>query len=256
MARSAKVYLVGAGPGDPDLLTRKAARVLEQADVVIYDRLVSAEVLAVANSKAVFIYAGKWHGQQQEIQSEIYAHILNYARSVDTIVRLKSGDPLIFGRGGEELEFLAQHQIEAEVIPGLSSALAAPALAGIPLTYRGVAASLSIIAGHRQSVSELNWSVYKGVDTLVILMGVENRGFIAEALIAHGRRPSEPVAFLEHASTAREHILESTLSEVAAGRTEVATPAVFVIGEVVRLRSKSKENSAEPLETLEDVSAR
>ncbi|HEY3738653.1 MAG TPA: uroporphyrinogen-III C-methyltransferase, partial [Bryobacteraceae bacterium] len=155
MRPQAKVYLVGAGPGDPDLLTRRAARVLERADVVIYDRLVSAEVLAVANPNAIFIYAGKWHGQQQEIQAEIYSQILHYLHRVDSIVRLKSGDPLIFGRGGEELEFLAQHEIESEIVPGLCSALAAPALAGIPLTYRGIASSLSIIAGHRQSLAEL-----------------------------------------------------------------------------------------------------
>jgi uroporphyrin-III C-methyltransferase len=240
MSRAAKVYLVGAGPGDPDLLTRKAIRVLEQADVVIHDRLVSAEVLALAKPDAIFVYAGKWHGQQQEIQAEIYANILHYVNKVDTIVRLKSGDPLIFGRGGEELEFLAQHCIESEVVPGLSSALAAPALAGIPLTYRGIAASLAIIAGHRQSLAELDWSVYRGVDTLVILMGVEHRDLIASALLAEGRPGSQPVAFIEHASTTREHVVEATLRDVARGKTKVEAPAVIVIGEVVRLRAGIK----------------
>ena len=201
MSRPAKVYLVGAGPGDPDLLTRKAIRVLERADVIIHDRLVSAEVLALARPDAIFVYAGKWHGQQEEIQAEIYANILHYVNKVDTIVRLKSGDPLIFGRGGEELEFLAQHCIESEVVPGLSSALAAPALVGIPLTYRGVAASLAIVAGHRQSLAELDWSTYRGVDTLVVLMGVEHRKQIAEALLAEGRPADQLVAFIEHAST-------------------------------------------------------
>ena len=239
MSRAAKVYLVGAGPGDPELLTLKALRVLQQADVVIHDRLVSAEVLALAKPDALFIYVGKWHGQQQEIQAEIYAHILHHLYKVETIVRLKSGDPLIFGRGGEELEFLAQHCIETEVVPGLSSALAAPALAGIPLTYRGVAASLAIVAGHRQSLSELDWAVYRGVDTLVVLMGVEHRHEIAEALMAHGRSGSEPVAFIQHASTAREQVVESTLWDVARGRTRVEAPAVIVIGEVVRLRVKT-----------------
>jgi uroporphyrin-III C-methyltransferase len=247
---AAKVYLVGAGPGDPDLLTRKAIRVLEQADVVIHDRLVSAEVLALARPDAVFIYAGKWHGQQEEIQAEIYAHILHYLHKVETIVRLKSGDPLIFGRGGEELEFLAQHCIEAEVVPGLSSALAAPALAGIPLTYRGVAASLAIVAGHRQSVAELDWSVYRGVDTLVILMGVEHRDIIAQALISEGRPGSQPVAFIEHASTSRERVVEATLRDVARGKTRVEAPAVIVIGEVVRLRTRMISSIAASSEAL------
>ena len=151
--RRAKVYLAGAGPGDPELLTVKAARILREADAVIYDRLVSAEVLALANPNATFIYAGKAQGQQEQIQSEIYEWILRLASKPITIVRLKSGDPAVFGRLGEELEFLAQNGIEAEVIPGVSSALAGPTGASIPLTYRGVAGSFSIIAGHREGLT-------------------------------------------------------------------------------------------------------
>jgi uroporphyrin-III C-methyltransferase len=233
----AKVYLVGAGPGDPDLLTRKALRLLEQADVILYDRLVSDEILALANPLARLIDVGKQQGQQEEIQTEIFTWILRLSRSSSTIVRLKTGDPMVFGRGGEELEFLAQHGIEAEVVPGLSSALAAPALAGIPVTYRGVAASFSVIAGHRQSLTTLDWSVYKGVDTLIILMGVEHRDVIAHTLIEQGRPASQPVAFLENASTSRERVVESTLELVARRQVEVNAPAVMVIGEVVRHRA-------------------
>jgi len=236
--RTAKVFLVGAGPGDPDLLTVKAARLLEQADVVIYDRLVSAEVLALANPMAVFIYAGKEAGQQQEIQEQIYAHLLHHGKRARTIVRLKSGDPMVFGRGGEELEFLVRHGFETEIVPGVSSAIAAPALAGIPLTYRGVASSFSVIAGHRESVSSLDWSIYKGVDTLVVLMGIEHRDVIAGSLIANGRPEDQPVAFLMNVSTDREHRVESTLREVARGNVEVEAPAVMVIGEVVRLPAR------------------
>ena len=239
MGRTAKVYLVGAGPGDPDLLTRKAARVLEEADVVIYDRLVSAEVLAVANREAVFVYAGKRRGQQEEIQAEIFGHILRFAARCKTIVRLKSGDPLLFGRGGEELDFLAQHGIEAEVVPGLSSALTAPAIAAIPLTYRGISASITIVAGHRQSVDHLDWGAYRNVDTLVILMGVNNRVQIARTLIANGRPRGLPVAFVENASTPSERVIEATLGDVAAGKVRVAAPAVFVVGEVVGLRYRT-----------------
>jgi len=237
VASTAKVYLVGAGPGDPDLLTRKALRLLRQADVILYDRLVSDEILALANPLARLIDVGKQQGQQEEIQAGIFIWILRLSRSSSTIVRLKSGDPMVFGRGGEELEFLAQHGIEAEVVPGLSSALAAPALAGIPVTYRGVAASFSVIAAHRQSLTTLDWSVYKGVDTLIILMGVEHRDVIAHTLIEQGRPASQPVAFLENASTPSERVVESTLELVARRQAEVTAPAVMVIGEVVRHRT-------------------
>jgi len=233
-----KVYLVGAGPGDPDLLTRKALRILQQADVVIYDRLVSAEILALANPEASLIFAGKQQGQQDEIQAEIFAWFLRLRGKAHTIVRLKSGDPMVFGRGGEELEFLARHDFDAEVVPGISSALAGPALAGIPVTFRGIAASFSVIAGHRQSLASLDWSVYQGVDTLVILMGVEWRDVIALALIDAGRPGSQPVAFIERASTDRERVVEATLDEVAEGKVDVESPAVLVIGEVVRLRQR------------------
>ncbi len=237
MERTAKVYLVGAGPGDPDLLTRKAYRILTEADVVIYDRLVSEAVLALANPRAELIYAGKQQGEQDEMQDRIYASILRLGNSVRSIVRLKSGDPMVFGRGGEELAFLTRQGFSVEVVPGISSALAAPALAGIPLTYRGVAASFSVIAGHRQSLTQLDWSVYQGVDTLVVLMGVEYRDIIAQALLEQGCPSHRPVAFIEQASTARERVVESTLAQVARGSVAVEAPAVFVIGEVVRYRT-------------------
>lgn len=236
--RRAKVYLAGAGPGDPELLTLKAQRVLQRADVVIYERLVSAEVLAQANPAATFLYAGKTQGQQEQIQGGIYGWMLHYADRVDTIVRLKSGDPAVFGRCGEELAFLARNEIAAEVIPGISSAIAGPSHAGIPLTLRGVAGSFAVIAGHREGVTALNWSVYRGVDTLVVLMGVEHRDIIAAALIAEGRAPELPVAFIENATTARERVVESTLGQVARRRVDVSAPAVFVIGEVVRHRER------------------
>jgi uroporphyrin-III C-methyltransferase len=238
VGQTAKVYLVGAGPGDPDLLTRKAVRVLEQADVVIYDRLVTAEILALANPNATFVYAGKQPGQQEEIQSEIYAYFLRYARKASTIVRLKSGDPMVFGQGGEDPEFLAPHGFEVEVVQGISSAIAAPAEAGIPLTYRGIAASFAVIAGHRQSILALDWSVDRHIDTLVVLMGVENRAIIAESLMDNGRSPDQPVAFLERVTTDSQRIVEATLADVAFGNVEVRAPAVWIIGGVVRLRTR------------------
>lgn len=236
MVQKAKVYLVGAGPGDPDLLTRKALRVLANADCIIYDRLVSPEVLALANPDAAFIYAGKEQGQQETIQSEIFVWFLRTGELVRTIVRLKSGDPMVFGRGGEELEFLVRNGFEVEVVPGVSAAIAAPALAGIPLTYRGVAASFAVIAGHRQSVSALDWAAYRGIDTLVVLMGVEYRDLIAGSLIANGRPAAQPVAFIESSSTSRERVVETTLGAVARREVAVEAPAVMVIGEVVARR--------------------
>lgn len=235
MTRTGKVYLVGAGPGDPDLLTRKALRLLEQAEVVIYDRLVSREILALANPRAILIDGGKRYGEQEAIQAGILRAFSNYRGR--EIVRLKGGDPMVFGRGGEELAYLTERGFDVEVVPGVSSAIAAPALAGIPLTYRGISASFAIVAGHRQSVCSLDWCAYRSVDTLVVLMGVEFRDVIAGSLIAAGRPETQPIAFVTEASTGRERYTESTLGAVARGKVEVEAPSVMVIGEVVRLRT-------------------
>ena len=232
-----KVYLVGAGPGDPDLLTLKALRILENAEVVIYDRLVSDEILSLINPNAHLVYAGKRKGQQDEIQEEIYCAFLQHAKGSKIVVRLKSGDPTVFGRSGEEMAFLEQHGIDAEIIPGISSALAAPALSGIPLTLRNIATSFTVIAGHRESLSTVDWSAYSRINTLIILMGVENRGIIARGLLEVGRPPDEPVALIEHVSTSHERVIITTLAEIRDGVVEVDSPAVIVIGEVVRHRT-------------------
>jgi len=241
-ADRAKVYLVGAGPGDPDLLTIKGARVLAQAEAVIYDKFVSPEILALANPHATFIPARKERGKQEEFEAEIHAWYLRLRDAAGPVVRLKSGDPLVFGRGGEELEFLTQHGFDVEVVPGLSALTAAPSLAGIPLG--GVSAAVTILPGHRQAVKEVDWPAYRHAGTLVILMGVDNRAAIATCLINGGRPARDPVAFLQYASTERECVTEATLEQVARGEVEVKPPAVFVIGEVVRLRSASHPQRA------------
>ncbi len=238
MGWTAKVYLAGAGPGDPDLLTCKAYKALAEADCVIYDRLVSPEILALANPAATLIDGGKTHGRQKEIQQHIYESILRAGLTARTIVRLKAGDPMVFGRGGEELEFLLRHGFDVEVVPGVSSAIAAPEMAGIPLTYRGIAASFAVIAGHRQSISTIDWSAYKDIDTLVVLMGVEFRDVIAGSLIAAGRAADQPIAFIENSCTARERVVESTLGAMARRAVDVESPAVLVIGDVVRCRTQ------------------
>jgi uroporphyrin-III C-methyltransferase len=232
-----KVYLVGAGPGDPELLTLKALRILQLAEVVIHDRLVSAEILALAGN-ATLIDGGKRQGEQERIQTRINEQMVRHARRGAVVVRLKSGDPMVFARGAEEWEYLTRQGIEVEVVPGVSSAIAVPALAGIPLTCRGVAASFAMIAGHRENLISIDWRKYSGPDTLVILMGVENREYIAESLMRAGRDRALQVAFIEQGSTARERVVEATLGEVARGLVEVNAPAVFVIGEVVRLRGR------------------
>ena len=231
-----KVYLVGAGPGDPELLTVKAARILQQAEVVVYDRLVSADVLALA-SHALLIDGGKRRGEQERIQDFINRTLLEHAGSGRAVVRLKAGDPMVFGRGAEEWEYLLARGIDVELVPGISSALAVPSLAGIPLTCRGVAASFAVIAGHRENFIRTDWAQYAAIDTLVVLMGVDNREYIAESLIRAGRPASQPAAFIENGTTNRQRVVETTLGEIAHGRVDVSAPAIFAIGEVVRLRS-------------------
>lgn len=233
------IYLVGAGPGDPDLLTVKALRVLQRADVVLYDRLISAEVLSCINAQAMLIDVGKEEGQQHEIQQQIVPLLIEWSAKAQTVVRLKSGDPMVFARGGEELAELLEAGCEVEVVPGVSSALAAPELAGIPLTFRGVARSFAIVTGHGKDGMLQDWAAYARVDTLIILMGVRKRAVIAAELLRVGRPEDEPVAFIERASTPTERRVFSTLGQVAAGETEVENPAVWVVGEVVAVSLRS-----------------
>lgn len=240
--------MIGAGPGDPELLTVKAARVLGECDVVLYDRLVNKAILQHANSGAKLIYVGKHPGEQEHTQNRIFDLIRRHALNGETVARLKGGDPLVFGRGAEEWALALRHGIEVELIPGVTSAIAVPGLAGIPLTYRRVSQSFAIITAHCHEGLAHEWGKYVKVDTLVVLMAVRNRDFVARSLIAAGRSPKEPVAFVIRGTMAGEEVVESTLGEVAAGAIEVQPPAVFVIGEVVRLRSQltNAEKSQSP----------
>ncbi len=249
--RSGKLYLIGAGPGDAEFLTFKAARILRECDVILYDRLVSAEVLAFARPDAELIYVGKHEHEQQRVQSHIFDLIRNFAAAGKTIGRLKGGDPLVFGRGAEEWAFALEEGIEVELIPGVTSAISVPGLAGIPLTYRGISQSFAIITGHCHQGLDQDWRRYAEIDTLVILMGVTNRAFIAASLIAAGRKPDEPVAFIQHGTLPGEQVIESTLEAVAAEETEIESPAVFVIGEVVNIRKQLKAE-AQPAQAIAD----
>lgn len=229
-----KVFLVGAGPGDPDLLTVKALRVLERADVVLYDRLISAEILACISPRALLVDVGKEEGEQAAVQSRIVPLLAEYTATHDIVVRLKGGDPMVFGRGGEEILELGAQGIPVEVVPGLSSAIAVPELAGIPLTYRGVARSFAVVTGQLQEGANGNWKAYADIDTLVVMMGVRNRAQIAASLIRAGRPADEPVAFIVRGSTPTEEIVITTLGR--AGEADVEAPAIMVVGQVVALQ--------------------
>ncbi|HEY7306059.1 MAG TPA: uroporphyrinogen-III C-methyltransferase [Bryobacteraceae bacterium] len=252
--KKGKLYLVGAGPGDPELLTLKAARILSECDVILYDRLVSKDILGRARPDAELIYVGKHEGEQ-DTQARISDLIQTHALAGKTVVRLKGGDPLVFGRGAEEWAVAVEQGIDVELIPGVSSAIAVPGLAGIPLTYRGVAQSFAVITAHCHEGRTEEWSKYAGVDTIVVLMGVRNREFIAHSLIAAGRSRNQPVAFVERGTMPDEVIIESTLGAMASGQVNVQSPAVLVIGEVVRVRERLTAPSAprQPLESAERV---
>lgn len=236
-----KVYIIGAGPGDPGLMTIKAARCLGLADVVVYDNLVNEELLAYAPAGARVIYAGKEGGNHTLTQDKINELLVREALDGCTVARLKGGDPFIFGRGGEEAEALAARGIDFEVIPGVTSAIAVPAYAGIPLTHRGVTSTVAFITGHEDPTkekSDIDWQALAGIGTLVFLMGVKNLDQITGALISGGKTPETPAALIRRGTTSDQKVLSGTLSTIAARAAEsrFKPPAILVVGKVVRLR--------------------
>jgi len=238
-----KVYLVGAGPGDPKLLTVRATELLKEADIVIYDRLVNESILKLAPEKAEKIYVGKRTGKHEVPQNKISELIIEKAQLGSKVVRLKGGDPFIFGRGGEEAEALSEKGIEFEVVPGVSSAVAAPTYAGIPLTHRDYAASVAIITGHSAGDSEhaINWpKIADAVDTMVILMGVESLQAITKKLIEGGLNPEMPAAIIESGTLKNQRTIIGKIVTLAkdAEEKQVKPPAVIVIGEVANLGRK------------------
>ena len=237
-----KVYLVGAGPGDPKLLTLRALEVLQEADVVIYDRLVSEEVLRLVPEGAEKVCAGKAPGKHALSQEDINDLMVRAAIEGKTVVRLKGGDPFIFGRGGEEAEALASRGIKFEVVPGVSSALAAPAYAGIPLTHRAYASSVAIVTGSQADASRgIDWERLAGaVDTIVILMGIGPLRDIAERLMNGGLSPDTPVAVIEGGTRGEQRTMIGRLATIAedAERAAFKPPSVIVVGEVARLGRK------------------
>jgi len=240
MRDEACVYLVGAGPGDPDLLTRKAYRLLQEADVIVYDRLVSEEILALIPAGTSRIFVGQASGNHHLGQDEINELLTNLARRARMIVRLKGGDPLIFGRGSEEALHLAQQGVRFEIVPCITAASACTTYAGIPLTHRGLAGSVRFVAGHCRTDQplDLDWQSLADPDsTLVIYMGLANLAEIQQKLIDAGLDARTPAALIENGSTPRQRRILTTLGNLAQTSSEqqVVSPALAVIGRVVSL---------------------
>lgn len=242
-ARRGVVYLVGAGPGDPGLLTVKARDLLATCEVVIYDSLVNPELLSFVPDDAERIYVGKVGGGRQTPQDEINRLLVAQALAGKAVVRLKGGDPFLFGRGGEEAEALTAHGIQFEIVPGVSSALAVPAYAGIPLTHRGLSSSVAVVTGARKgdgAYDSQQLASLAAADTLVILMGVAHLREIVGDLIGSGRGPETPVAVIRWGTYGGQQTLVGTLRTIAdeASRVGLRAPSVIIVGEVVRLRER------------------
>lgn len=232
-----KVYLVGAGPGDPDLITLKAVRCLQRADVVLYDRLVSPLLLTYVPSESVCEYVGKEYGEDScARQRAIIERMITEARLGKVVVRLKGGDPFVFGRGGEELLALVQAGISVEVVPGVSAAIAVPASAGIPVTFRGVARAFGVFTGHTESGEEVaDWQLAARMPTAVFLMSVQRLRCIAQSLVQNCRHPETPVAVVQSGTLPEQQVYWGTLRDLIEDEHPFEPPATLVVGEVVRI---------------------
>lgn len=239
----AKVFLVGAGPGDPELITLKGIKCIKKADVILYDRLVNEELLEYARPDAELIFCGKlpnYHILQQETINHL---LVRHAKKGKTVTRLKGGDPFVFGRGGEEAEYLAKNNVEFEIVPGITSGIAASAYAGIPLTHRDISSSFAFVTGHSKNFEEdrIKWETLAGgVDTIAIYMGVKNLPRIQERLLQCGKSPETPIAFIQWGTLQEQKTVISTLGSAyeSARQANVTNPCMIIIGEVVKLRDK------------------
>jgi uroporphyrinogen III methyltransferase / synthase len=252
-SRKALVYLVGAGPGDPELITVKGVRCIAEADVLIYDYLAAGILLEHARPSCECIYVGKQGGDHTMAQEEINRLIVAKAREGKVVTRLKGGDPFIFGRGGEEAEVLSAAGVPFEIVPGVTSAIAAPAYAGIPLTHRQFTSTVAFVTGHEdptKSGSDIDWAALaKGIGTLVFLMGVKNLPHIVERLRQHGKAADTPAALVRWGTTTRQQTVTGTLDNIVmrAQSAGMRAPAIIVIGAVVRLRDSLQWFERRPL---------
>ena len=236
-----KVYLVGAGPGDPKLITLRAVELIKNADVVLYDRLVSKKILAMIPKHAVSIYVGRAVGDDTTHQDSTNELMVKYAKLKKSIVRLKGGDPIIFGRGGEEAEFLKSFNIKYEIIPGITSGIGSATYAGIPLTHRKLASSVVFVTGHEDPEKKLEvvkWKkLAKSVDTIVIMMGLSRIGVISKKLIDGGMDKNMPVAVIQNGTTSQQKMIKGTISNIdnKIKRNKITPPTNIIIGRVVDL---------------------
>jgi uroporphyrin-III C-methyltransferase len=236
-----RVYLTGAGPGDIELLTLKAYRLVQEADVIVYDRLANPEILKEAKDGCEFVYVGKADSHHTLPQDEINELLYQLALKYEKVVRLKGGDPLVFGRGGEEALFLKSKGIKFEFIPGITSAIAVPEYAGIPVTHRGVTVSFRVVTGHEspnKKESQIPWENFKSDDTIVFLMGLHNLDKIANKLMEIGKAKDFPIAVISKGTTAEEKTVVGTLENIYKKAKDLPTPALIVVGEVVKLKQE------------------
>lgn len=235
-----KVYIVGAGPGDPELITLKAKRAIEEADIIFYDRLINQQLLSYAKREAELVYCGKmpnYHALRQESINHLLA---KHALKGKFVTRLKGGDPFVYGRGGEEAEYLASQNIPFEIIPGITAGIAAPAYAGIPVTHRNYGRTFAIITGHG-AIQDEEWkNLAKGLDTLIIYMGMKNLPNICQTLLKHGKSSDTPVAIIHWGTTENQRSITGTLETIVekAKEHDLKNPSVIVVGNVVSLHEK------------------
>lgn len=252
--KQGKVFLVGAGPGDPKLITVKGMECLQEADVIAYDRLVNKELLSYSKQGAELIFCGKLPGRHALIQEQINQLLVEKAEQGLTVVRLKGGDPCVFGRVGEEAEELFNSGIPFEIVPGITAGIAAPAYAGIPVTHRDYASSFAMVTAHgraQKGEDYINWqALAQGIDTIAFYMGVGNLPHICAQLIRYGKKPSTPAALIEWGTTGKQRTVTGELStiEQKAKEHQITNPAIVLIGEVVKLQEKISWFEVEALE--------
>ena len=236
-----KVFLVGAGPGDPSLITLRAVELIKKADVVLYDRLVSKKILSMIPKKAKAVYVGRAVGDDYKHQDNTNDLMVKYAKTKRCVVRLKGGDPIMFGRGGEEAEYLNKHKIRFEIIPGITSGIGSATYAGIPLTHRRFASSVVFVTGHEdfeKNKESVRWkNLAKSTDTIVVMMGLSRLGIICKELVSGGIDKKTPVAVIQDGTTSKQKMIIGTVSNIAqkVKRSKIEPPSIIIIGNVVSL---------------------
>lgn len=236
-----KVYLTGAGPGDIDLLTVKALKLIQKADIIIYDRLVNPEILEYAKEDVVLKYVGKENKRHTVPQDQINELIYQASQEHETIVRLKGGDPFVFGRGGEEAIYLYERDVKFEIVPGVTSAISVPMYAGIPVTHRGVTTSFRVVTGHEtpnKKISQIEWETFLNDETIIFLMGLHNIELITSKLMGLGKRKDYPCAVISKGTTPNQKVVTGTLESIVEKAKGLEAPAIIVVGEVVNLREQ------------------